>query len=44
MKGDLARVIDDLMLGDAEIIEVLHGPPLSVVSDCIRGMIAAPNA
>jgi DNA polymerase bacteriophage-type len=42
MKGDLSRVIDDLMLGDAEVIEVLHGPPLSVVSDCIRGMIAAP--
>lgn len=41
MKGDLSQVIDDLMLGDAEVIEVLHGPPLSIVSDCIRGMIRA---
>jgi len=43
LKGDLAKVVDDLMLADADYIEVMHGPALSVVSDCIRSMIAAPK-
>lgn len=42
LKGDLAPVIDDLMLANADYIEAMHGPALSVVSDCLRGMIAAP--
>jgi DNA polymerase len=36
-------VIDDLMLADDAWIEVCYGPALSVVSDCIRSMIAAPK-
>ncbi len=38
----LPAVIADLMEADVDRIDMLHGPPLSVVSDCIRSMIAAP--
>lgn len=43
LKGDLSAVIDDIFEGDADLIEMLHGPAMSVVSDCIRSMIAAPK-
>lgn len=40
---DLGEAIDDILAGrDHRYIEVMHGPPMTVVSDCIRGMIAAP--
>jgi DNA polymerase len=40
---DVPAAIDTIMsTGNAELISILHGPPLSIVSDCIRGMIAAP--
>ncbi len=35
-------VIDDVLRGDATWVELMHGPAMSVVSDCIRSMIAAP--
>lgn len=37
----IAKAIEDLEIGNAETIEIIHGRPLSVVSDCIRSMIAA---
>ena len=40
-KAEITRAIDDLMLGDAEVMELIYGRPLSVVSDSIRGMITA---
>lgn len=43
IRGDLAPVIGDLKKGSAELLEVLYGPALTVVSDCIRGMIVAPK-
>jgi len=36
------EVIDDVLRGDDIWIEMMHGPAMSVVSDCIRGMIGAP--
>jgi len=36
------EVIDDVLRGDATWVEVMHGPAMSVVSDCIRSMISAP--
>lgn len=38
---DIPTAIDALMTGDVETVEMLFGSPLSVVADCIRGMIAA---
>lgn len=41
---DVPDAIETLLkLPDPGAISILHGPPLSVVSDCIRGMIAAPE-
>lgn len=41
----LGPVIEDVLTGNADLVELLHGPPMSVVSDCIRSMIAAePDA
>lgn len=38
------EVIADVMSGDTDLIEMIHGPAMTVVSDCIRGMIrAAPG-
>ncbi len=42
LQGGLSLVITDLRKGDAGYIEIMYGPPLTVVSDCIRGMVAAP--
>lgn len=39
---DVDEAIDLLMAGDADLIEMVYGAPLSVVGDCLRGMIAAP--
>lgn len=39
---DVDSAIDYLMLGDVDLIEMVFGEPLSVVGDCLRGMIAAP--
>jgi DNA polymerase len=38
---DVDSAIECVMLGDADIVEMLFGEPLSVVGDCLRGMIAA---
>lgn len=35
-------IVADLRKGNAELIEMLYGPAMTVVSDAIRGMIAAP--
>lgn len=43
IKGNLNAVVADLLEADVEKIDVVHGPPLSVVSDCIRSMIAAKD-
>lgn len=37
----LGPIIEDVLTGNADLVELLHGPPMSVVSDCIRSMIAA---
>jgi len=37
-----ALAVGLLMSGDPDLIEDLYGQPLSVVSDCLRGMVAAP--
>lgn len=39
---DTDTAIAVLMAGDADLVEALYGEPLSVVGDCIRGMVAAP--
>jgi DNA polymerase len=39
---DTDTAISILMAGDADLVEALYGEPLSVVGDCIRGMVAAP--
>lgn len=36
------QAIDAIHSGYPAMVEMLFGPPLTVVSDCIRGMIAAP--
>jgi DNA polymerase len=38
----LSEHIDALLTGDAALVETLYGPPMQVISDCLRGMIAAP--
>ena len=40
-KGEIEGAIQAVLTGDAETVEMLYGPPLSVVGDTIRGMIVA---
>ena len=40
-KAEIIRAIDDLMLGDAEAVDLIHGRPLTVVANSLRGMITA---
>lgn len=42
---ELEQIIEDVLTGNADLIDLLHGPPMSVVADCVRSMIAAsPDA
>ena len=44
LKKDVPAAIETIIeTASPGLISVLYGPPLSVVSDCIRGMIAAPK-
>ena len=38
---ELEQIIEDVLTGNADLIDLLHGPPMSVVADCVRSMIAA---
>ncbi|MEY3774700.1 MAG: hypothetical protein RLZZ129_1480 [Verrucomicrobiota bacterium] len=38
---DLTEAIRAVRTGNADLVEALFGPPLSVVGDCLRGMIDA---
>ena len=40
---DIGTAIKLVMSGDADLIAALYDEPLSVVGDCLRGMIAAPT-
>lgn len=41
---NIDQAIEDVLHGNVDIIEMLYGEPLSVVGDCLRGMIkAAPG-
>jgi DNA polymerase len=40
---DIDEAIEAVMTGNADIVDMLFGPPLSVVGDCLRGMVAAPK-
>ena len=39
--AEIDGAIDTVLSGDVDMVEMLYGPPLSVVGDCIRGMITA---
>lgn len=39
---DMDELVADLRRGDASMIDMVYGPPMTAVSDAIRGMIAAP--
>lgn len=39
---DMDELVADLRRGDARYIDMVYGPPMTAVSDAIRGMIAAP--
>lgn len=39
---DMDELVADLRRGDAGMIDMVYGPPMTAVSDAIRGMIAAP--
>lgn len=42
---DVDSIVNDVLMGDAELIELLHGSPMTVISDCVRSMlVAAPDA
>lgn len=42
---EIEEIVKDVLTGNADLVELLHGPPMSVVADCIRSMIAAePDA
>lgn len=38
---EIDGAIEAVLKGDTDLIEMLYGPPLSVVGDCVRGMIVA---
>ena len=38
---DVAETINTIMRGDADLLELMHGPPLAAVGDAIRGMVCA---
>lgn len=38
---EIEKIVEDVLTGNADLVELLHGPPMSVVADCIRSMIAA---
>lgn len=38
---DIDQMIEDVLLGDVEIIDMLYGDPLSAVANCLRGMVRA---
>jgi len=40
---DVDEAIKAVMTGSADIVETIFGQPLSVVGDCLRGMVAAPH-
>lgn len=40
---DVDAAIEVIKTGSAKTVEALCGPPLSIVSDCIRGLIKAPD-
>lgn len=39
---DMDELVADLRRGDAGMVDMVYGPPMTAVSDAIRGMIAAP--
>jgi len=41
-EGDIDAAIECVRSGDVDLVEMIFGAPLSVVGDCLRGMIAAP--
>ena len=38
---DIDEMIDDVMTGDVDLIEMLYGDPLTAVANCLRGMVRA---
>lgn len=40
-KTNIDAALEDLMSGDRELIEIMHGPAMSIVADCLRPMICA---
>jgi DNA polymerase len=39
---DVDEMIDTILGGDVDLVELLHGPPLTAASHSIRGMVSAP--
>ena len=39
---DISGAIDCIMKYDADLLEALYGPPMSLIADCLRSMIEAP--
>lgn len=41
---DLEGIVADVKRGDAELVDILHGPPLDVIASTLRGcLVAAPG-
>lgn len=40
---NIPEAIEDMKYRDSRRIEMFYGPPMSVVSDCLRGFIVAPK-
>lgn len=38
---DIDALIDDVLKGDVDLIEMLYGDPLAAVANCLRGMVRA---